>query len=519
MKTTRAFIAALVLGCLCSIVSADVAAHKADTSPAAHSDPTPPHPHPKAPAAPAAHDQTVATAAAVAVASSPKSPSTPSTTAPPVCGNDKSNSAFFKKNTVTFAIGGGCIVVAFFICFFGVICSRRRKRLQKLKERKLEDSYQMSETNDRRDLYRKSNIRIGLDPSDNGMVDVMMPYDGSQGSSLTRRPSAGAVSAKARAGGRSNGSYPPDALMTEHEMALDLESDTNQRMGSSLSNWPAPPGSRERTGYFDTPPPTHPLPALNTAGGSKGKGMLQKSPSVGNHIVYVPPPLPPPAITTPTSSKLTGGISPYADEAMIVFPPESPPRPVNNGNGLKNPSFQQAPAIRIGEVASSQGPRGLSAPYDEPSFLDLNNNNNSLTVDRYRTDGKSSPAKDRTSVNSFFSGLALDEPTPESYSLPPILPEPSFASEEYVMPAPIARVIPVPTPRGASPSSPSLTTVTLPPPSSSSSTKPKSAYERQQEEIQVASCFAQDLGFEIVHPSPTGSPRHKAATPTGSRRL
>ncbi|KAG0264284.1 hypothetical protein BGZ95_003623 [Linnemannia exigua] len=374
----------------------------------------------------------------------------------------------------------------------------------------------MSETNDHRDLYRKSNIRIGLDPSDNGMVDVMMPYDGSQGTgSLTRRPSAGAVSAKTRAGGRSNGCYPSDALMTEQDMVLNLESDTNQRLGPSSSNWPAPPGSRERTGYFDTPPPTHPLPALNTAGGGKGKGILQKSPSVGNHIVYVPPPLPPPAITTPTSSKLSGGISPYADEAMISFPPDSPPR---SGNGQKNPSSQQAPAIRIGEVASSQGPRGMPVPHDEPSFLDLNNN--SLTVDRYRTDGKSSPAKDRASVNSFFSGLALDEPTPEGYSLPPILPEPSFASEEYVMPAPIARVIPVPTPRGTSPSpSSSLTTVTPPPPSSSSSTKPKSAYERQQEEIQVASCFAQDLGFEIVHPSPNGSPRHKAATPTGSRRL
>ncbi|KAF9134775.1 hypothetical protein BGW39_005862 [Mortierella sp. 14UC] len=378
----------------------------------------------------------------------------------------------------------------------------------------------MSETYNS-DLHRKSNIRIGLDPSDNGMVDVLMPYDGSQGSSiLMRRPSAGATSAKARAGGsRSAGPYAVDSLMTEQEMVLDLESDTNQRTGPLLTNWPAPPGSRERTGYFDTPPPSQPLPAIN-ATGSKGKGTLQKSPSVGNHIVYVPPPLPPPAITTP-ASKLPGVISPYADEAMIIFPPDSPPRPLNSGGDSKKTSNQQAPVIRIGEAAisSSQRPSGTTAPDDEPSFLDLNN---SLTVDRYKTDGKL-PAKDRTSVNSFFSGLAMDEPTPESYSLPPILPEPSFASEEYVMPAPIARVIPVPTSRGASPSpssSPSLMTVTPPqPPSSSSSSKSKSAYERRQEEIQVASCFAQDLGFEIVHPSPNGSPRHKAATPTGSRRL
>ncbi|KAF9151120.1 hypothetical protein BG015_007078, partial [Linnemannia schmuckeri] len=428
------------------------------------------------------------------------------------CVGDKSNSAFFKKNTITFAIGGGCIVVAFFFCFFGIICSRRRKRLQKQKERKQEDSYQMAETNDR-DLYRKSNIRIGLDPNENGVVGVLTPYDGSYGSgNLTRRPSAGTM---ARAGGRTTGPYAPDALMTEQEMVLDLESDSNQRMGPSLSNWPTPPTTRERTGYFDIPP---------TGGGSKGKGTLQKSPSVGNHIMYVPPPLPPPAITTPATSKVPGGISPYADEAMIVFPPDSPPRPVNSN--AKALSSQHAPTIRIGEIAASQGPNAATtadANDDEPSFLDLNN---TLTVDRYN---KTTPAKDRTSVNSFFSGLALDDPSPESYSLPPILPEPSFASEEYVMPAPIARVIPVPTPRGITPPSP-VPSAAIPPLSSAKSTKSNnknhnnaphqlSAYERQQEEIQVASCFAQDLGFEIVHPSPNGSPRHKAATPTGSRRL
>ncbi|KAF9296909.1 hypothetical protein BGZ88_011577 [Linnemannia elongata] len=424
------------------------------------------------------------------------------------CVGDKSNSAFFKKNTITFAIGGGCIVVAFFFCFFGIICSRRRKRLQRQKERKQEDSYQMAETNDR-DLYRKSNIRIGLDPNENGMVDVLTPYDGSYGSgNLTRRPSATAL---ARAGGRSAGPYAPDALLTEQEMALALESDSNQRMGGpSLSNWPAPPISRERTGYFDIPP----------TGGGKGKGTLQKSPSVANHIVYVPPPLPPPAITTPTTSKTLGVVSPYADDAMIVFPPDSPPRSANSG--AKPPSSQQAPHIRIGEPASSSSSsRGPASTMndDEPSFLDLNN---TLTVDRYN---KAAPAKDRTSVNSFFSGLALDDPSPESYSLPPILPEPSFASEEYVMPAPIARVIPVPTSRGITPPSPvpSAAIPPLPvaksPKSNNSNAQQQSAYERQQEEYQVASCFAQDLGFEIVHPSPAGSPRHKAATPTGSRRL
>ncbi|KAG0297903.1 hypothetical protein BGZ96_004256 [Linnemannia gamsii] len=380
----------------------------------------------------------------------------------------------------------------------------------------------MAETNER-SLYRKSNIRIGLDPNENGMVDVLMPYDGSYSSgNMARHPSAGAMSAKARAGGRSTSPYAPDALMTEQEMALDLESDSRQRMGAPLSNWPAPPSSRERTGYFDIPPaPT---------GGNKGKGPLQKSPSVSNHIVYVPPPLPPPAITMSTTSKIPGVISPYADEAMIVSPPDGPPRPVNSS--AKTSSSQQAPLIRIGEATSSsftQGPSGApttSSENDyEPSFLDLNN---TLTVDRYnKTVDSKSPAKDRTSVNSFFSGLALDESVaPENYSPPSTLPEPSFASEEYVMPAPIARVIPVPTPRGTSPSSspspiPSspVPTAAVPPLSTKPPKPQQTAYERQQEEIQVASCFAHDLGFEIVHASPTGSPPHKAATPTGSRRL
>ena len=427
---------------------------------------------------------------------------------------------------------------ALILCFFGIICTRRRKKLQKQKERKQEDSYQMSETNDR-NLYRKSNVRIGLDPNENGMVDVLTPYDGSQSSNLTRRPSAGASSAKARTGGRSTGPYPPDSLMTEQEMVLDLESDSYQRMGPSLSNWPAPPSNNnnrtisERTGYFDPFPHSNLENCSSTrVGGGKDKGTLQKSPSSGTHIVYVPPPLPPPAITTPAASKLPGVISPYADEAMIIFPPDSPPR---QGNSLKTPaatssSSSLAPIIHIGEAPSQGSCATVNTEDYEPSFLDLNS---SLTVDG---GGGKSAVKDRTSVNSFFSGLALDEPMPESssgssYSLPPILPEPSFASEEYVMPAPIARVIPVPTPRGTSPSF-SVTGAGPPAPPSSSSPSslsslsnkvanpsPQSAYERQQEEIQIASCFAQDLGFEIVHPSPTGSPRHKAATPTGSRRL
>ncbi|KAF9922350.1 hypothetical protein FBU30_007567 [Linnemannia zychae] len=430
----------------------------------------------------------------------------------------KSNSAFFKKNTITFAVGGGCIIAAFFICFFGIICSRRRKKLQKNKERKQEeDSYQMSETNRNRDLYRKSNIRIGLDPNENGMVDVFTPYDGSQGSSssnsLTKRPSTNMLNTKARAG-RPAGPYAPDSLLTEQEMVLDLESDSNQRIGSSLSNWSTPSHSRERTGYFDIPPSHIPL-SKSTA--DKGKGTLQKSPSSGNHMVYVPPPLPPPAITTPTTSILPGVISPYADEAMMVFPPDSPPRPVTSNS--KTSSSRQAPVIRIGEAPVSQRPDVAPTDDDEPPLLDLNN---SLTVERCRAEGGKLPSRDRTSVSSFFSGLALDEPIHESYSLSSILSEPSFASEEYVMPAPIARVIPVPTSRsGISPSSGSSVSTSLSG-SSQPNTPPstqQAAYDRQQEEIQVASCFAQDLGFEIVHPSPTGSPRHQAVTPTGSRRL
>jgi len=105
-----------------------------------------------------------------------------------------------------------------------------------------------------------------------------------------------------------------------------------------------------------------------------------------------------------------------------------------------------------------------------------------------------------------------------------MLPEPSFASEEFIIPAPVARIVQAPAPiragspsRAHSPSSPTSPASSIN--SGGASRKQTLDYDRKQEESKVAACFAQDLGFEIVEPSPSSSPRHKPATPTGSRRL
>ncbi|KAF9940267.1 hypothetical protein BGZ67_008034 [Mortierella alpina] len=298
-------------------------------------------------------------------------------------------------------------------------------------------------------LDRRSNIRIGLDPPhDQGLVDVFSSYEKG---TLTRRTSSGLQQAHARTGRSANGPYAPNSLMSEQDMALDLESDS------------------------------------------------------------------------------PGPLSPYADEAMIIFPPDSPPRmelassSKNTGNLTVNGLRQ--PTTRAGETAMN-GHDACTDDDDEPSFLQLDN---SLTVDRCTRDF-SSAAKDRASVSSFFSTLALDpEPAPPLPStmppmIAPMLPEPSFASEEFIIPAPVARIVPAPTPvRAGSPSrvhsssSPNSPTSSVG--SGGASPKQKLAYDRKQEDIKVAACFAQDLGFEIVEPSPTSSPRHKPATPTGSRRL
>ncbi|KAF9193222.1 hypothetical protein BGZ51_003971 [Haplosporangium sp. Z 767] len=361
-------------------------------------------------------------------------------------------------------------------------------------------------------LDRRSNVRIGLDPIDHGIS----PYETKN--SLTRRSSVGLQIAQVRSvhSVPGKGTYARGALMTEQEMALDLESNPNQYINTSMtSNWPKTP----------TSVPYRP---------SNNSSSVIKSPA-SSHTIYTPPPLPPPGISSPASPKFSRPMSPYADEAMVAFPSSTPSRSASasskySSSGLAVMSGRQQPITHTGE-----GPTGDDDD-DEPSVLQLDN---TLTVDRYTKELTS--AKDRTSVSSFFSTLAIDpEPVPfQSSALtstsmtmisagPPVLPEPSFASEEFIIPAPVARIVPVPAPiRAASPvrvpsaaraCSPSTSTISTSSSATYIATSPnRAAYDRKQEEIKVAAGFAHDLGFEIVNPSPASSPRHKPATPTDSR--
>ncbi|KAF9277050.1 hypothetical protein BGZ68_009571 [Mortierella alpina] len=300
-----------------------------------------------------------------------------------------------------------------------------------------------------------------------------------------------------------------------------------------MSNWPAVPAtSRDRSAPLGRSPSHGSLYSSAVVAdkgwgqGLQSSGSSRKLPNTSNHAVYTPPPLPP---SSAGSSKSPGPLSPYADEAMIIFPPDSPPRmelaSASKTTGGLTVNGSRQPTTKAGEVQMN-GHDACTDDDDEPSFLQLDS---SLTVDRC-TRGFSSAAKDRASVSSFFSTLALDpEPAPPLPStmppmIAPMLPEPSFASEEFIIPAPVARIVPAPTTaRAGSPtrvlSSSSPTSPTSSVGSGGASPIQKLAYDRKQEDIQVAACFAQDLGFEIVEPSPSSSPRHKPATPTGSRRL
>ncbi|KAG0013009.1 hypothetical protein BGZ80_011366 [Entomortierella chlamydospora] len=326
-------------------------------------------------------------------------------------------------------------------------------------------------------VNRRSNIRIGLDPIKNDTFDIPPSYDYDSKDSFTQVRT-----------GRLGNPYAPDSLMTEQDMALDLESDPNQRVNPSISAWHAAPVSH---------PPTYRPPPTNNAKG----GPIQKSNS--NHTIYVPPPLPPATLNSPTRSptRTTRGLSPYASGAMIGNPPSNPPPPLPLTTPTGNSLTATKKPTTLASKSELNGTNCVDEDDDEPSVLNLDNG---LTVDKY-TKTTSGAAKDRASVCSFFSTLAVDpEPLPPLPSFMPMLPEPSFASEEFIIPAPVARVVPVSTVRAEA--SPKL-----------SSQNQKSAYEKKQEEIQVAACFAQDLGFEIV--SPMVTPRSKAATPPGQRRI
>ncbi|KAF9162532.1 hypothetical protein DFQ26_003456 [Actinomortierella ambigua] len=129
-------------------------------------------------------------------------------------------------------------------------------------------------------------------------------------------------------------------------------------------------------------------------------------------------------------------VSPYADEAMFVLPPASPPVQVVISTGRKNshPNIPPAPTALLPPapptITAPPTLAGLHIPRpglhddgdnddddDEPSLLQLNSS--SLMVD------ESSRRQDRTSVSSFFSALQL-EPDPSSST--PLTPtSPTFS--------------------------------------------------------------------------------------------
>ncbi|KAF9307805.1 hypothetical protein BG003_000171 [Podila horticola] len=436
-----------------------------------------------------------------------------------VCTGDKSTISFFKKNMAAFAIGGSCIVALIGLCLISICLLRRRKRIENDKEKKEADSYQMSETMNQHERP-KSNIRIGLDPYENGLVDVLSKYEPNSG--IGRRPSDSKQQNISARAGYGKSAYPQDSLMTEQEMSEALESDAHKPLNPTLmTNWPMQP--------YTLPPISSPgkSPMLPDIGSGHGSA-LRKSPSSGNHILYIPPPLPPiTLVTSPTNP--VGTVSPYADEAMIAFPPDSPPQvPISSFKGDFSHSKQTPISKQLHGMHQTNDDDFDSD--DEPSFLQLDN---SLTVDRYTKDHN----KDRASVSSFFSTLALDpEPAPPLPPPVPTIPPPKLLpSDEYIIPAPVARRAP----RPASPMNGALRQ--QPPPVTAAGggarrqrsgtnnigTRPAPAApsrvpvmnpDRRREESQVAACFAQDLGFEIVDPSPVTSPRMgKKAVPTGSR--
>ncbi|KAF9283617.1 hypothetical protein BGZ74_001892, partial [Mortierella antarctica] len=438
-----------------------------------------------------------------------------------ICTGDKSTISFFKKNMTVFAIGGSCIAALIGLCFISVCLLRRRKRIENDREKKEADSYQMSETMNQHECP-KSNIRIGLDPYENGLADVLSKYEPNSG--LGRRPSDSKQQNISARAGYGKGAYPQDSLMTEQEMSEALESNMHKPLSPTLmTNWPMQP--------YILPPISSPgkSPMLSDIGSGHGS-LLRKSPSSGNHILYIPPPLPLiTLVTSPTNP--ASAVSPYADEAMIMFPPDSPPQcPISSSKGDVSQN-KQTPTLGQPQGMYQTADNNLDSDDDEPSILQLDN---SLTVDRYTNDH----AKDRASVSSFFSTLALDpEPAPPLPPPVPQIPPPKLLpSDEYIIPAPVARRAPRPaSPMSGAPRQqpPPVTAAggggarrqrsgtnnigTRPAPAAPSRA-PVMSPDRRREESQVAACFAQDLGFEIVDPSPVTSPRMgKKAVPTGSR--
>ncbi|KAI8353039.1 Disintegrin-domain-containing protein [Mortierella sp. GBAus27b] len=417
----------------------------------------------------------------------------------------------FFKSVVGMAVVGACIAAALSFCFIGIYCLRRRRGVRQEKEEK-SDSYPMSENPDH-GQNRRSNIRIGLDPINNGHLDLSATFDPKN--ALTRRTSVGAQNTRSRPT-RPNEAYAPDSLLTEQEMVLDLETDIGQLLSPSASTWHTVSISGSSPSTYCSPPVRD-----NTWSSSSKGGALQKSTSITStrRAVYVPPPLPPISLTSPAKITTTGAgaPSPYADEAMIVHPPDSPTMTStsfmdskDNDQNICLSASQAGDESLLGKNNEASGDHD-----DEPSVLDLDVSNDALTIDIYTKNSSDGSRNDRSSVCSFFSTLAI-EPEPASMgstTIPP-LPGHPFVSEEFIMPAPVARVAPSPSARvGSPPSSSSATSIGLLPTGSPENQEYVS--ERKQEEIRVAACFAQDLGFEIVDPSPLSSPRQVATVAKG----
>ncbi|KAG0042223.1 hypothetical protein BGZ83_000744, partial [Gryganskiella cystojenkinii] len=160
-------------------------------------------------------------------------------------------------------------------------------------------------------------------------------------------------------------SYAPEALMSEKEMAEELESSQHHRIQmahSSTGTANALVWGRE--GYESIKTGLHSRVGCGGATAAVG------------HSEYVPPPLPPVMVTKPIfpRSRESHSMSPYADDAMIAHPPLPKVTPYVPNSGLQaqvsksNPTRPVRP-IQIGGVARDD---------DEPSVLHLGN---SLTVD------------------------------------------------------------------------------------------------------------------------------------------
>ncbi|KAG0267671.1 hypothetical protein DFQ27_008451 [Actinomortierella ambigua] len=373
----------------------------------------------------------------------------------------------------------------FVLCCAGILGYRRWQhkrtdgyyyggRRKKEKERKV-DIFPMVQTSNGKSRPR-SNVRIGLDP-----MEPREYYDHLSFRHQDAMPS-----------GSRPPKYAPDALKSDRELREELEADGElgwivsgggERRGShgiiqqhhhqqaispprpSLHASPLPLPSHVPL-IPTRPGPTDPLQGPSTSrtpprssgssstsnsntkssngsGGSSGSGsggsnVAGPSPASfkGKEAVYTPPPLPPADVRSGGSTAKRQSVSPYADEAMFVLPPASPPVQVVISTGRKNshPNIPPAPTALLPPapptITAPPTLAGLHIPRpglhddgdnddddDEPSLLQLNSS--SLMVD------ESSRRQDRTSVSSFFSALQL-EPDPSSST--PLTPtSPTFS--------------------------------------------------------------------------------------------